>query len=191
MGEEIEMEKIYIILTYSGTTLSKIIKYYTKDEFSHVSIALDPKLNQMYSFGRLRPYNPFCGGFVHEKINKGTFKRFYKTRTKVYSLEVREEQYEELKNKIKYIKKIRRQYKFNILGLLAVALRLKVRKNNAFYCAEFVKYLLDEAKIENNLPELVRPENFKEISNIKLEYNGYLRMYKNNSVDLDRVHIVS
>ena len=185
------MEKIYIILTYSGTTLSKIIKYYTKDEFSHVSIALDSKLNQMYSFGRLRPYNPFLAGFVHEKINKGTFKRFYKTRTKVYSLEVREEQYEEVKNKIKYIKKVRRQYKFNILGLLAVGLRLKVRKNNAFYCAEFVKYLLEEAKIENNLPELVRPENFKAISNIKLEYDGYLRMYKSKSVDLDKVHILS
>ena len=185
------MKKIYIILTYSGTTLSKIIKHYTKDEFSHVSIALDYKLNQMYSFGRLKPYNPFCAGFVHEKINKGTFRRFYKTLTKVYSLEVNEKQYEELKNEIKNIKKIRRQYKFNIVGLFAVGLRIKIRKNNAFYCAEFVKYLLDEAKIENNLPELVRPENFKEINNIKLEYEGYLRMYKNKSVDLDKVHILS
>lgn len=34
----------------------------------------------MYSFGRLNPYNPFWGGFVHESIDKGTFKRFYLTR---------------------------------------------------------------------------------------------------------------
>ena len=185
------MKKIYIILTHTGTALSKIIKGFTKDEFSHVSVALDSKLNQMYSFGRLKPYNPFCAGFVHERINKGTFRRFYKTLTKVYSLEVNEEQYEELKNEIKDIKKIRRQYKFNILGLFAVGFRIKIRKNHAFYCAEFVKYLFDEANIENNLPELVRPENFKEISNIKLEYEGYLRTYKNKSNNLDKVHIVS
>ena len=49
------MKKIYIVLTHTGTTLSKIIKTYTKDEFSHVSIALDNKLQEMYSFGRLHP----------------------------------------------------------------------------------------------------------------------------------------
>ena len=38
------MKKIYIILTHTGTVLSTIIKYYTKDEFSHVSIALDADL---------------------------------------------------------------------------------------------------------------------------------------------------
>lgn len=38
------MKKVYIILTHTGTVLSKIIKKYTKDEFSHVSIALDKEL---------------------------------------------------------------------------------------------------------------------------------------------------
>lgn len=180
------MKKIYIILTYTGTNLSKIIKYYTKDEFSHVSIALDPKLNQMYSFGRLKPYNPFNAGFVHERINKGTYRRFYNTRTKVYSLEVNDEQYEKIKDTIEYIKQIRRTYKFNILGLLAVGFRIKIRMKHSFYCAEFVKYLLEESKIENNLPELVRPENFKEIKNIKLEYDGYLRTYKNNEINIEK-----
>lgn len=30
------MKKIYIVLTHTGTTLSKIIKNYTNDEFSHL-----------------------------------------------------------------------------------------------------------------------------------------------------------
>ena len=77
------MKRIYLILTYSGTILSRIIKIYTRDEFAHVSISLDEELNQMYSFGRLNPYNPFIGGFVHEGINIGTFKRFRKTQTAV------------------------------------------------------------------------------------------------------------
>ena len=53
------MKQIYIVLTHTGTALSTIIKYYTKDEFSHVSISLDEELEEMYSFGRLNPYNPF------------------------------------------------------------------------------------------------------------------------------------
>lgn len=53
------MRKVYIVLTHTGTLLSKIIKNFTKDEFSHSSIALDVELKQMYSFGRLNPYNPF------------------------------------------------------------------------------------------------------------------------------------
>ena len=176
------MKKIYIILTYTGTFLSKIIKYYTGDEFSHVSIALDMELNQMYSFGRLNPYNPFYGGFVHERINRGTFKRFSRTTARIYSLEIEEEQYEKLKHTIKYMKKIRRQYRFNTLGLLAVGFKIRIKSDNSFYCAEFVKYLLEEAKIENNLPSLVRPENFKMLENLKSEYEGLLKFYKANEI---------
>ena len=88
------MKKIYIILTYTGTILSRIVKIYTRKEYSHVSISLDRDLNQMYSFGRLNPYNPFIGGFVHEGVDRGTFKRFKNTKTKIYSMEIDEEKYE-------------------------------------------------------------------------------------------------
>ena len=172
------MKKIYIILTYTGTALSKIIKCYTGDEFSHVSIALDSKLSKMYSFGRLNPYNPFWGGFVHERINSGTFKRFPKTRAKIYSLEIEDEKYEKLKYIIMYIEKMKKNYKFNILGLFAVGFKIKIKADKSFYCAEFVKYVLEEAKIEEKLPELIKPEDFKKIKNLKLEYYGLLKSYK-------------
>lgn len=76
------MKKIYIVLTHTGTVLSRMIKMYTKGNFSHISIALDKELNQMYSFGRLNPYNPFWAGFVHESIYNGTFKRFKNTQAR-------------------------------------------------------------------------------------------------------------
>ena len=188
------MKKIYIILTYTGTILSKIIKCYTGDEFSHVSIALDPQLRKMYSFGRLNPYNPFWGGFVHEGINIGTFKRFSRTRARVYSLEIDDEQYEKLKYTISYIKKLRKYYKFNTLGLFAVGFKIKIRADKSFYCAEFVKHVLEEANIETMLPDLVKPEDFKLIKNLKLEYDGFLKFYKyqtlatnsNNKLDIER-----
>ena len=179
------MKKIYFVLTYTGTFLSKIIKYYTKDEFSHVSIALDQELKYMYSFGRLNPYNPFWGGFVHEGINILTFKRFSRTTPKVNSLEIGDEQYEKLKNIIYYIEKIKKQYKFNLLGLFAVGFKIKIRADKSFYCAEFVKYALDKAKINTELPELVKPEDFKKIKNLKLEYYGLLKFYNLNNILLE------
>ena len=171
------MRKIYIILTYTGTMLSKIIKFYTKDEFSHVSLSLDIGLKQMYSFGRLNPYNPFIGGFVHEYIDKGTFKRFINTKARIIELDIEEAQYYKLQELIKQIELNRAMYKFNTLGLFAVAFNLKIRARNSFYCAEFVKYLIENSNINLKLPELVRPESFKNIYGKEI-YKGLLRDYK-------------
>ncbi len=170
------MRKIYIILTHTGTNLSKIIKSYTKDEFSHVSISLDKELKEMYSFGRLHPYNPFLAGFVHESISQGTFKRFYNTKAKIYSLEVTKEQYKEVKYNIKKIQKD--SYKFNIVGLLAVGIHKKIKMKHSFYCAEFVKYVMEKSSINTNLPDIIKPEDFKKIDGLQEVYNGFLRNYE-------------
>jgi hypothetical protein len=172
------MKKIYIVLTYTGTILSKIIKGYTKDEFAHVSISLDIKLKKMYSFGRLNPYNPFVGGFVHEDMNKGTFKRFYNTRACIYSLEITEEQYEKLKRNIKQIENNKSNYRFNILGLFAAGFRIKISREYCFYCAEFVKYVIEKSDICIILPNVIKPEDFKKINGLQKIYNGLLRCYQ-------------
>lgn len=188
---EISMKKMYIILTHTGTALSTIIKYYTKDEFSHVSIALDEDLEEMYSFGRLNPYNPFIGSFVHEHINKGTFKRFKNTRAKVYSFFVTDEQYERAKKTIQYFENNKQKYKFNVLGLACVSIKKRIIRKNTFYCAEFVKHILKAARISDahNLPEIIKPEDFKQLNSLILEYEGLLRKYKKKKfLGLEDVH---
>ena len=73
-------KSIYVILSQTGTMFSRVLKFFTHAEYNHASISLTPTLEQMFSFGRLNPRNPFVGGFVEEGKNKGTFKRFYKTK---------------------------------------------------------------------------------------------------------------
>jgi len=185
------MRKIYIILTHTGTILSNIIRYWTKDEFSHISIALDADLEEMYSFGRLHPYNPFLGSFVHEHINKGTFKRFKNTRADVYSIFVTDEQYEKAKRIIKYFNENKQKYRFNILGLACVSINKRIIRKNTFYCAEFVKHILKMSGVTevNELPEIIRPENFKQLQGMRLEYKGLLRKYKKKKyLTLEEVH---
>lgn len=173
------MKQIYIVLTHTGTVLSRMIKMYTKGKFSHISIAFDKDLNEMYSFGRLNAYNPFWGGFVHESIYSGTFKRFKNTQTEIYSLNIEDEQFETIKSVIEKFKECKEPYKFNIIGLFAVSINKKIHFKNSFYCSEFVKYLLDKAQIKANLPYLAKPEDFKEIEGLTLEYSGKLKEYKN------------
>lgn len=185
------MKKIYIILTHTGTILSQIIKYWTKDEFSHISIALDADLEEMYSFGRINPYNPFWGSFVHEHINKGTFKRFKNTRAEVYSMFVTDEQYEKARKTIAYFENNKQKYKFNTLGLACVSINKRIIRKNTFYCAEFVKHILKVSGVTevNELPEIIRPENFKQLQGLRLEYEGLLRKYKKKKyLSLEEVH---
>ena len=174
-----KLKKIYIVLTHTGTNLSKIIKSWTKDEFSHVSIALDEDLKEMYSFGRLHPYNPFWAGLVHEVPNEGTYKRFFRTKANIYSIEVEDHQFVDIRNTVYKMWENRKKYKFNIIGLLAIGFKKEVKLRNHFYCAEFVKYVLEKSHIHLNLPDkMIRPEDFKSIENKTLEYSGLLNKYK-------------
>lgn len=176
------MKEIYIVLTYTGTILSRIIKQFTGNEFAHVSIALDKDLKYMYSFGRLNPYNAFIGGFVHEYVDDGTFKRFKNTVSRIYALKIEDEKYEKLKKLIFKIQDNKKDYTFNIIGLFAAGIHIRLKYKKSFYCAEFVKYVLDKSKINTNLPEPIKPEDFKELKNAEIIYNGLLRDYNSQDV---------
>lgn len=171
------MQKIYIVLTYTGTVLSRIVNFYTRRKYAHVSISLDKDLSHMYSFARLNPYNPFIGGFVQESPKFGTFKRFSKTKTKIYSVEVDDDQYKRLQSVIEDINLNKGSYHFNVLGLFAVAFNLKVKREKYFYCAEFVKYVLDKSNIELNLPDIIKPNDFEGLTGLEEIYRGRLNEY--------------
>ena len=172
------MKQIYLVLTYTGTPLAKIVKFYTKKKYTHTSIGLDPELKGLYSFGRLNPYNPFIGGFVHEGLNKGTFGRFKNTTGAVYSLDVTDKQYDSIVDTIENVKQNKDKYKFNILGLFLVSINKKYQKQDTFYCAEFVKHVLEKAFDEKLLPEIVKPMDFTQLDNTKLIYEGVFNKYK-------------
>ncbi len=168
---------IYIVLTYTGTILSRFIRLYTGAEFCHVSISLDEKLEKMYSFGRINPYIPFIGGFIHEGIDIGTFRRFKNTRAEVYSISITDEQYQTIDKIIENMEYTSSLYKFNIIGLFVSALNFKYKRRNCFYCSEFVKYLIEKADLRLELPDLVKPNDFKYTEGLKLRYQGFLRNY--------------
>ncbi len=172
------MKKVFLVFSHSGTILSKIIKLYTRKKYSHISISLDEDLNSMYSFGRLKPYNPFLGGFVHEEIHNGTYKRFNKTKSEIYSLDVTDNQYKKISRIINDFYKNKEKHKFNVKGLIALVFHKKYSHDNNFYCAEFIKYLMDKSYIKMELPDLIKPMDFINNSDLRLIYKGKLAEYR-------------
>ena len=171
------MKKVYIVLTYTGTILSRVVRLYTRKEYCHVSISLDKDLNQMYSFGRLNPYIPFLGGFVQESPKYGTFKRFKNTKSKIFSLDVSDEEYLKIKSTIEDISKNREVYKFNVMGLITVMGHYHLKRDKCFYCAEFVKHVLNSSDLGLDLPDVIKPEDFQKVNGMDLIYIGRLSEY--------------
>lgn len=183
------MKTIYVVLTYTGTWLSKVIKISTRHEFAHVSISLDETLQAMFSFGRKKVNNPIIGGFVKERINYGIYKKFKDTEAEIYKLEIQDEGYEHIEDILQHMLQHKEKYKFNIIGLVLAGLHKKAEFRHSFYCAEFVKYILENGKLDlSYLPDPIRPIDFQNLRNAELIYKGKLREYnslENNCVKFD------
>lgn len=174
-----ETKNIYIVLSQTGTFPSKVIRLITRAEYNHASISVKKDLSDMYSFGRLNPYNPFWAGFVVENPKKGTFKRFPETKAVVLEVEVSEEKYQEITNSLENMCSEQKNYHYNYVGLVLASCNIKRKKERCYFCSEFVGELLLKHGIvsEEMLPEIVRPMNFAELEFKKI-YQGKLVDYR-------------
>ena len=68
-----------------------------------------------------------------------------------------------------------KKYGYNNLGVAAIIFNRKLKRKNKYYCSEFVKYLVDVGNVDNNLPDIVKPQDFQNIDNVELIYKGKLR----------------
>ncbi len=167
---------IYIVLTDTGTLLSKAIGMYTGKELNHTSIAFDEKLNEMYSFGRKQPHNPFVGGFVKECATEGIF---LQATCAVYSCEVSVEDYTRMLDKIRLIEQEKERYKYNFIGLFGVAVNKGIQREHAFFCSQFVAMVVNEGNLQmfNISPSLVQPHHFTKVPFLIQVYEGNLQTY--------------
>jgi len=171
--------KIYILLTDTGTWFSRMIKMYTKAPYNHASISLDENLEELYSFGRKVYFNPLSAGFIRERVDRGVF--FYKKNTKclIYKIVVSDRQYDQLIRDIARFKYFKDQYRYNLLGVMAIAVNKRLIRENAFTCSQFVASVLVTSGIHEfeKYIELVTPEDITKIPQLELIFEGKLRDY--------------
>lgn len=172
-------KQLYIVISQTGTLLSRILKQITGAEYNHASISLSRDLERMYSFGRRHPYNPFWGGFVMESPRSGTFKRFSETKVLVLSVSVTEEQHAELKEMLDVMWKRRRKYSYNYIGLCLAYFHIVWKQEGCYYCSEFVGELLAKSRVDGTeqlRSSIIQPMQFLRMPHTLL-YCGKLREY--------------
>ncbi|MBY7142127.1 hypothetical protein KFZ56_03280 [Virgibacillus sp. NKC19-3] len=170
-------KKVYILLTDTGTLFTKMIKLYTRKPYNHASIAIDPNFSEVYSFGRKNPKNPFIGGFVKEDTQAGLLEQ---ARCVIYGCTVSETQIQKANDYLQKIEKQKHNYRYNLLGLFAIAFKKQSKRENAFFCSQFVATVLKESGIidfEKDL-SLVTPQDLENIAGFEFVYQGELCNFK-------------
>lgn len=182
-----EENKIYIMLTRTGTLVSNLIHMYTKAPYSHVSLSFDINLNEVYSFGRYNPYNPVHAGFIEEEIDEfGIYGRFPNTDCAIYSLDLDYEEYIKLRANILNFKLDAEKYRYNLIGLMGVMVNVPINREYNYFCSQFVSKVLVDSDVDlfNKNIGLVSPEDFRQCRRLKLIYEGKLKdIYSLDSKD--------
>lgn len=174
---------IYILLMHTGTILDRTIRVLTRYPYSHVALSLDDTYEKFYSFGRKKVYSIFYGGFVNYGMNATFFKRFKNTKVKVLKLKVTRKQYDKLKSILNNFETNSELYKYDVKGLLIRYFKKKEYDRDKYYvCSVFVADVLKKAKIyEFDKPvDMVKADDFANIPNTEIIYEGKLRKIKDN-----------
>ena len=177
MGEK----EIYLLLTDTGTILTRLIKSYTKKPYNHASIVFDTELVEVYSFGRKTAKNPYIGGFVREDIHSVLFNQ---ADCAIYSLTVTNDEFQKMYQYIQEMAVKKEYYRYNFIGLFGVLFKKPIKRKNAFFCSQFVASVLKESNVidfEKDL-SLVEPSDLPHSANFQLIYEGRLKDYQNRGM---------
>lgn len=139
------MKTIYILLTRSGTLLSKLVYAATGSSYTHASMAFDPELSCLYSSTRKNGYTMFPAGPSKEYLNKGVFRLRDNAPCALYALEVSDEAYSHALCCAEEFMHHSEEYSFNILGLILCGLHIRWQRRRHYFCSQFVSEVLEQS----------------------------------------------
>jgi hypothetical protein len=174
-----DRKTVYVLLTDTGTLLTKIIKWYTNAPYNHVSIVLDEKLDEMYSFGRKYPKNPLIAGFIKEDVYNGFYRYFHNTRCLLLKMNISSNEYRRIRSVIQSFDHQKDRYSYNLLGLVGVAVQIPIHQRDKYFCSQFVAEVFAKSGLNlwNLPPTLVTPHDFYQHPRFEIVYEGRLYDY--------------
>lgn len=152
MEESAKNEKlypVYITLFSNDTNFGKLIRKATGSEYSHATVALDPTMNNMYSFSDI-PYNEakfFCAGFVRESIWSPEYTKNRHFRVLVTFVDKVGK--DKIQKKIDHFINNFEKYNYNDIGLVQYYFKFKNTKKHdetkkmRWFCSEFVSAMVN------------------------------------------------
>jgi hypothetical protein len=178
---------IYVLLTDTGTLFTTLIKRFTAAPYNHASLALDTELNELFSFGRKCPSNPWDAGFVEEDVYEGTFSHYPDTRCALLRMQISKQQRANAVQIVQLFQKEKQAYRYNLIGLLGVLMNLDIETKNSYFCSQFVAETLRNIGLSlwEQPSTLVTPNDFLHHPAFETVYEGFL--YDYSLLDRERI----
>ena len=108
---------IYVVFSSTPYKIGKTIRALTKEQYNHVSIALDAELTQMYSFARRYYKTPFYGGFVKETLSRYQLNK-NKATIHICKIPVTKQQYDKTRIRMRQMLRNSKRYLYNHISIL-------------------------------------------------------------------------
>lgn len=132
---------IYIVLSRTQTRFGRCIRLVARQQYNHVSIALDPALTQLYAYARPQQYALLQGGLVRETQDRYTVGGCQPVPVAVYRLPVSAEDHRWVKETIETMYR-NPDYLYNLFSVLTYPVLRGFSVERAFSCVEFAAWLL-------------------------------------------------
>lgn len=140
---------IYLVFSFApDSSMARAIVAYTDGYFSHVAIALEESLTNMYSFTITKGsrFSDIEGGFTYENIHSY---RSQQMLIQVNRIWINDIQYGKIRHQISVMAKRKKRTSYNLKGLIRYVMRERYETDpESMYCSEFIMYLLNGAGIE-------------------------------------------
>ncbi len=186
-----ELKKIQIVASYTDTIPGRLIKLRTYlrygngcsgANYSHISLSINSKLDEMMSFARKELDNPFNAGLIKEDIRDGMFALKQDiSKIAVMELSVTQEQYNNLSKVLDCYWENKEQYGYNFAGLITMLLCGKgANSKDKFFCSQWVATVLQESGINifnGEDPKDIKPVDFYEVLKNNIVYEGLVTEY--------------
>lgn len=154
---------IYIAFISSPTGIGKLIRFVTRNIYSHVAVSFDKNLNTMYSFARYYKNVPLFGGFIEESPLRYTLFKADSIPVKICEIPVSEQKYKEAVDYINSIKENSSQYIYNSYSMAMALFHKRVYIGQAYTCLEFANSVLSDCEIA----EEIKPDRYYSIADLE------------------------
>ncbi|MDR0434763.1 MAG: hypothetical protein LBH21_06845 [Gracilibacteraceae bacterium] len=177
-GDSSTAKHLYVVLSRSSTALSKTIRFLKGVEYTHAALALDARLEYMFSFGRRRAHNPFVGCFKRERIGDALYRPYSELPGVVLEITVSAAQYKSAVALIESFLLDGHMYGYNYLGLAGNLWGWSRMAGMRFFCSEFVYHVLHKIGVSDlGKPRgLVSPQDLMRIKS-RVIFQGNLKEY--------------
>lgn len=172
--EALRKKSIYVMISRTQTGFARLIRRVGKLRYNHAAIVLDEDFDHIYAVARPKHTGLLLAGIVRESLDRYVLKKNYDVPIAVFEFRVTEEEYGRVSEFIKQ-GLYNPEYLYNMYSVFTTPITGGFAVSKSFSCVEFVSYILKDLGYLDGKPCKYRPDDFLEIFENKIVYQGDIR----------------